>query len=182
MNKDPLLPPDLLEEIPSLWGQAQSRHLFPIKGKSMAPFLKEGDIILIEHGINGIKPGDILLFKTGTGLVAHRLIVNPDNQQQTAWLTKGDNHLRYDPPIKTEDILGRAVAIRRSEKEYSLESRSLGRIMRILAAGMRVEAAIYRLSTYLGDSITTFLLEKAAALLLHSLHIFSRLGTYFFLR
>ncbi|MDN5201114.1 S26 family signal peptidase [Fulvivirgaceae bacterium BMA10] len=78
-----------------------------IKGWSMAPILKEGDIVGYRQ--KGYKPGDIIIFKHGGLIVTHRLIET--GKRLTA---KGDNFTTLDVNIKPGNILGVAEYVLRN--------------------------------------------------------------------
>jgi signal peptidase I len=79
--------------------------LAKVKGHSMWPTLKPGDILIIKKQKNYL-PGDIITFKSGKTTITHRLI-----ETDTQLLTKGDNMLSFDYPIRLNNILGAVVAI-----------------------------------------------------------------------
>lgn len=65
-----------------------------VKGKSMLPLLREGDIVFIAR----VKPheiniGDVIVFKTSAGtLVIHRVIGIAVENSRYYFVTKGDNN------------------------------------------------------------------------------------------
>ena len=98
-----------------------------IKGTSMAPLLKEGGSILVKKTL---KPScaDILVYKCKNDIIAHRLIRRrKDASSGTLYQTKADNGYCLDEPVRLEDILGRAIAIKKEEKIIRIDT-FLGRI------------------------------------------------------
>jgi signal peptidase I len=80
-----------------------------VSGRSMTPFIGNGDIViirkvpLISHHI-----GDILFFKNSIGHpVVHRFL----KRQGAFYRTKGDAQLSFDEPIPPEAVLGKVVSI-----------------------------------------------------------------------
>lgn len=87
--------------------------------QSMSPLLITGDTVIVEHGAkNNYQAGDIIVFENYQSLFTHRLLA----KQKDHWLTKGDNALKLDPPLKPDLVLGRVCAIQK--KGLSLERQS----------------------------------------------------------
>ncbi|MEM0004003.1 MAG: signal peptidase I [Desulfurococcaceae archaeon] len=65
-----------------------------VKGNSMLPLLREGDIVIIMNvKPSEINTGDVIVFKTFTGtLVIHRVIGITVEDNKYYYVTKGDNN------------------------------------------------------------------------------------------
>lgn len=87
------------------------------KGGSMAPFLRNGDIVTIARG-NIARIGDIILTSTTDGWLMHRVVWKSSHRI----VTKGDNLPSLDPAVSPRNILGRAVSRERRGKICSLVS------------------------------------------------------------
>jgi signal peptidase I len=98
--------------------------LLPAQGKSMYPFIKQGDICHFEACDPAtFKKGDVVLFTSGSSrLVAHRYIKEINKDQQIYYLFKGDTNLLFDEPIKPDRIIGKMTAIERNNKTVNLEN------------------------------------------------------------
>ena len=104
-----------------LWQLSNEQHWLPVHGISMLPLLQEGDEILISHDLSTVRRGDILVFQKSDGLVAHRVVqIRKQPDQADIYQTKGDNCLRFDPPLFEPEVLGRVNSIRRNGREYDL--------------------------------------------------------------
>jgi signal peptidase I len=92
--------------------------LLPAQGKSMYPFIRQGDICHFEAcDPDTFKRGDVVLFATGLNrLVAHRFIKKIYRFNQSYYLFKGDTNLLFDEPVKPEQIIGKMNAIERKNK------------------------------------------------------------------
>lgn len=94
-----------------------------ITSGSMAPCIPEGASVLVAKPTR-ILISDILIYRHKDELIAHRLIrrlktgVNGD----TLYQTKADAGYSLDEPIKLEDILGKAIAIKRKDKMVRLNT------------------------------------------------------------
>jgi len=86
---------------------------FRAHGNSMAPFIRNGDIILVEpKKASELHIGDIVFYRRAGGRhVAHRLIGKSGNDGSLVLKTRGDN-LRYlDGSVFPEQVLGRVIRI-----------------------------------------------------------------------
>jgi signal peptidase I len=95
-----------------------------IRGNSMFPFLKTGDIIILEKvPAEKLRTGDIVSFKHdhGDNVIVHRIVKNEKYGSSFRLLTKGDNNLDYDFSVPENDILGRVRHIIRGQKTIDLE-------------------------------------------------------------
>ena len=96
-----------------------SVHLSVIS-QSMSPLLKTGDIVIVEHvAQNEYNPGDIIVFESNRSMITHRLLAKQENH----WLTKGDNAINPDPPLRPELILGKVSAIQKENHILKIHSR-----------------------------------------------------------
>lgn len=178
----PAVSNSLLKASFSFWDQARSQHHIPITGRSMVPLLREGDLILVEHNVSGIEPGDIILFRNHTGLVAHRLLVTLQDGERTTWVTKGDNLLQPDIHLGQGDLVGQVVAIRRNGKDYSLKTPHMHRLSRITVALMRAESMFYHFSQQKSSSLAGKLALKIASVLLTCSQTLNKIGIYYLIR
>lgn len=97
---------------------------FHAHGRSMHPIIQNGDILIVEplHGALA-KTGDIIFYRRTNGmLVAHRLISQKNQKDNTDLITKGDSLKHYDPPISTGEVLGRVVRVEGRNRQLSLKA------------------------------------------------------------
>jgi len=95
------------------------RFKLRVTGPSMAPLLRPGDRVIAES----VRPaelvrGDLVVVRRSEDLVTHRLIFI----DARGWHTKGDNSLILDPPIISDAIMGRVVAIERGNQSIDLRT------------------------------------------------------------
>lgn len=87
----------VLETVLDLWIEFKKEHNVPIRGKSMVPILKDGDIAKVVHDIRDLKPGDIVIFRKGWYLIAHRVLLQyQDESGRRFYVTQGDKSRRPD--------------------------------------------------------------------------------------
>ena len=92
---------------------------FKVTGFSMAPFIKNKDVVVlvpIDSGI--VEVGDVLacMDRSTDRLVLHRVVARED----TSYILKGDNTLTPDSPMNEESILGRVAGIERNGRSMTL--------------------------------------------------------------
>jgi len=88
-------------------------------GHSMNPFIKKGDILTVKGIINDqLHPGEMVAFIRNELLFIHRIL--EAGRADGMVLTKGDNLLISDKLSKSEEIIGRVIAI----NDTSVTSRS----------------------------------------------------------
>jgi signal peptidase I len=129
------LPRSILEVALSVWGRAGGQHLIPISGRSMLPAIHDGDHALVSHGCAGVRPGDVIVFRHGGTLIAHRVLRIECGDDGPTFVTKGDNAPQLDPPLSADEIVGRVLAIERGGRHTSLDTTTWRILGRLIAAG-----------------------------------------------
>ena len=88
---------------------------FKVGGFSMAPFIKDGDIVTVSP-LGGVLPriGDVVIFvhPINQNVVVHRVVA----KKGTAYRVKGDNSRGIDIPLPLDNILGRLIKLERNGK------------------------------------------------------------------
>jgi signal peptidase I len=116
------LPEKVIESALDLWAQAKKEHEVPIRGGSMFPILKEGDVARVIHGGENHEPGDIVVFRKDWGLIAHRVLLHfEDDSGSRFYITQGDRCRFPDPPVKEGEIIGRVVGVLRAGRFLTFE-------------------------------------------------------------
>lgn len=96
-----------LNEGASLW--------LRVTGQSMSPLLREGDSVLLVKA-NSPAVGDVV-FLDGLGVpLLHRLVSRHGDRVRT----RGDACALFDPEVRVETVVGRAVLARRGEQLVAL--------------------------------------------------------------
>lgn len=123
-----------------MWKRCGRQHRIPVIGCSMLPLMKKGDHVLVAHGHDGIRRGDVVVFQQWNILIIHRVIDIHQHQPVPAFLTKGDNAPGFDPPIGAHKVIGRVLAIERDNQYLKLDTtkwRILGWFIAINTLGWR---------------------------------------------
>ena len=86
---------------------------FRAHGNSMAPFIRNSDVVLVEpRKASELRIGDIVFYRrTGGRHVAHRLVGKSGNGDSLVLTTRGDNLKQLDASVFPEQVLGRVVRI-----------------------------------------------------------------------
>jgi len=94
------------------------RLRFAVKGGSMRPFLREGDLLEVERTtLEALRIGDLLVFrKAGEALTVHRYLGRRGDADQTVLIAKGDATRGYDEPINFSQVLGKVVCVYRRDR------------------------------------------------------------------
>ncbi len=96
---------------------------FHANGKSMYPTIRDGEMITVEPiAAPEIKPGDIILYRNQTGVVAHR-VVYLEQSSHGHLLLRGDASNTFDAPIMPYQILGKVISTKRSGRKIALNKR-----------------------------------------------------------
>jgi len=89
----------------------------------MEPLIYASDTLVASFVWQPLRRGDVLIFQAGGRLVAHRVLRWWAGADGLTVLTKGDNAPYPDPPVAEGEIVGRAVAIRKADREIRLDTR-----------------------------------------------------------
>lgn len=97
--------------------------LFKAHGSSMTPFIRNGDILVIEPvEDNSLHLGDILFYRSmGRQLVAHRLMEKQVRNDSTILTMHGDAIPDSGEQIRHEQVIGRVASVQRRKKVYRLD-------------------------------------------------------------
>ena len=106
-----------------LWAEKCARTESAITGNSMAPLIRHGDTVVIEHGDVPLRIGDVVVAKRRGAIVAHRLVHSEMEEGRERFLTRGDACGVIDPPVRRDQIIGKVVEVRSSEGRVRLDSR-----------------------------------------------------------
>lgn len=137
---DPLNMPPALAAVIEAWGEKGKQHWIPVAGESMLPLLQPGDQVLVSHNYADIRPGDIIVIWQAGRLLIHRIIrIGGDGTHRTIF-TKGDNARQFDSPVGAEEIIGKAIALKRRGRQISLLTNTWRVLGWLIATTARVNA------------------------------------------
>jgi signal peptidase I len=88
-----------------------------VRGLSMYPFLKEGDVVEVAPIQMGeVERGDVVFFLSGDRLLAHRVIEVAVGDPGTHLMTRGDVFRQADPPVNEECLIGLVTIVYRARR------------------------------------------------------------------
>jgi signal peptidase I len=105
---------------------------FRARGLSMAPFIKDGDIVTIGPlRARRLRPGDIAAFcsKATGNLIVHRIV----RKRSDGFLVRGDNAAQADGPLAAADVFGRVTRVERGGREVRFGRGPARRIIAFLS-------------------------------------------------
>lgn len=80
-------------------------------GQSMQPTVRHADLVLVAPLRRNVRRGDVVLVPLGPRLMLHR-VAQLDEQRV---VTRGDARERNDAPVDRDEIVARAIAVRRDQ-------------------------------------------------------------------
>lgn len=96
----------------------------PLKGTSMFPYLRAGDIAVLTFcDYRNFKKGDIVVFRFHDAFLAHRLIKKEKIDLAYRFITRGDSCDKCDLPFDADCIIGKIKSILRKDKKINIDSR-----------------------------------------------------------
>jgi len=105
---------------------------FKAKGRSMSPFIQNGDVLEVVPVKGKINLGDIVLYCSSHGNpIVHRVI----RRGKESVTTKGDSVSSSDQPLLSKQVLGRVMIVEKNGWHLRLDS-PMGRLLNMLLATM----------------------------------------------
>jgi signal peptidase I len=95
---------------------------FRAHGRSMQPFIKNGNILIVEP-LNGTSAniGDVVFYRRAEGsLTAHRLIKVGHHEGSTVLITRGDSLGYSDPPVPIAQVIGKVIRVETDKRQLRL--------------------------------------------------------------
>jgi hypothetical protein len=127
------------EGLPQLFAEICTdllKHGFSVKfrapGRSMHPTIRDGEIITAEPVTSArLKWGDIVLYRVGEALLAHRIVGLQRRDGDPRLLVRGDAPGAQDEGVTAGQILGRVVCTVRGHTSLRL-STTKARLLRLV--------------------------------------------------
>jgi signal peptidase I len=90
----------------------------------MHPTILDGDVITVQPmSPSDIKQGDIILYRSQSGVIAHRVVrIHKSNDETPIWILRGDAPGAGDEPVVAHQVLGRVVSVERKGCSIALYS------------------------------------------------------------
>jgi signal peptidase I len=112
---------------------------------SMRPFFDSGDKLVVKGcSPEGLSRGDIIIYEENYFLYAHRFLYKKLINKSTWLVAKGDYRRSMDEPFSSEFLLGRVIAIKKSQQRINLKKRHWQIINWVLAMLSLAEGLIFK--------------------------------------
>ncbi|HEU5179971.1 MAG TPA: nucleotidyltransferase family protein [Candidatus Polarisedimenticolia bacterium] len=99
-------------ELYRLWRGSWRRSQMAFSGGSMMPLTEHATGLVVSHGSQAPRLGDVVVILQPGGLVTHRIIGSEiGDTGSRRWITQGDASSQADPPIDPTDVMGIVVAL-----------------------------------------------------------------------
>lgn len=92
---------------------------FRAAGLSMAPSIRDGDVITVAPLTAAVRRGDVLLFLAGSRLTAHR-VVGRVRGSPALLRVRGDAPGWEEERVSLDDVLGRVVEVERNGRTVAV--------------------------------------------------------------
>ena len=139
---------NLSDAILELSQKANRRIWWPFVGTSMSPYIREGDVLLVQHALHTIRLGDVIVFRRAGGLIAHRVVLIKKHGNSSVYRTKGDNARSLDAPIPQSSVLGRVVRIQKNNRSINLEKAHAKLLNFVLALSSYAMGVLYKFAIF----------------------------------
>src|SRR5438132_4971993 len=94
---------------------------FRAEGTSMYPTIRDGEAITIAPiSVDAVVPGDVLLCRHDTRLLAHRVVGVTTRDIGLFFELRGDSKASSDAPVGADAVVGRVIGVRRNDRMVPL--------------------------------------------------------------
>jgi signal peptidase I len=140
-----------------------NRVRFRAVGASMQPTIEDGELITVAPvEPAAAKRGDILLYRSDRGLIAHRLVGlrKSAKGEDVRYLLQGDASVDRDEPVRPEQVLGRVVAVQRGARSKALDTRTANILRLVRRGAVLVRSAIGLIYPRLLNSLLATMISR----------------------
>ena len=143
------------------WRRDGAEAWIEATGRSMLPLIRPGDRLLVGFGEQEARLGDVIIFRHGGQVVAHRVVGGRRRDGVRRLIAKGDNEPLATEDVAPSELLGVVRAIDRGSR--GLSTRGLGGVAGGLTARVsRIGGSLTRASARRTSPITKLPLAGAA--------------------
>jgi hypothetical protein len=140
------------------WRRDGAEAWIEATGGSMLPLIRPGDRLLVAFGAQGARTGDVILFRKGGMVVAHRVVGTRTDDELIA---KGDSEPFATEDVAASDLLGIVRAVDRGSRGQTRRGLG-GRTGAFTARLSRIAGALTRASARRSTPITKLPIAGAA--------------------
>jgi signal peptidase I len=105
-------PAPVVEAILDVWRETGRVSEMVVYGRSMEPTIRRGTRVRVSHAVEGIELGDVIVFKNGDHLTAHRVVgIRREESGDRRYVTQGDLNDYRDGEVEERLVVGKVVAV-----------------------------------------------------------------------
>jgi hypothetical protein len=120
-------------------------------GHSMSPAIRDGEAVTVAPvRASEVRRGDIILYHTERGLIAHRVLKLRGEIDARVFITRGDASTSCDAPVNASQVLGRLICVERNGRRLSLKGRRVIILLRARRALSRLKARLRPILNLMG--------------------------------
>lgn len=114
-------------------------QFYPVRGYSMRPLIREGDVVKVRMSRDEFKRADVILYRSNGGMYCHR-VVRKVKEPAPGYLIHCDPFPGQLAFVEGADVIGKAIAVGRGTEFASLERgryRLFGEVLIFIGLYMR---------------------------------------------
>lgn len=143
------------------WRRDGAEATIEATGGSMLPLIHPGDRLLVGFGERDARVGDVILFRHGGLIVAHRVVGTRTRDGDRRLIAKGDNEPFATEDVASSDLLGVVRTVDRGSRAPS--ARGLGGVSGVVTARVsRIGGSLTRAGARRTSPITKLPIAGAA--------------------
>jgi Peptidase S24-like len=155
------------------WRRDRAQDWIEATGGSMLPLIRPGDRLLVRFGETAVRRGEVIVFRHGGLIVAHRVVGSRHRDGERRLIAKGDNEPRATEDVRPADLLGVVRAVDRGSGRVS--SRGLGGVTGAVTARIsRIGGSLARASARRPSGFTSLPIAGAASVARSALSLWTR--------
>ncbi|HSL81815.1 MAG TPA: signal peptidase I [Thermoanaerobaculia bacterium] len=105
-------PTPVVEAILDVWREMGRQSEMIVYGRSMEPTIRRGARVRVDHSLESIRLGDVIVFKNGDHLTAHRVVeIRRDESGGIRYVTRGDLNDYHDGEVEERFVVGRVLEV-----------------------------------------------------------------------
>jgi hypothetical protein len=117
-----MIPNTYFKAVLDIWSEKGEETYCHIAGNCMAPMIKEGDSLTIEHGNQDIHVGDVVVFGTPGNFYVNRVVRIKHKNGSESYLLKGDQSFTFPQIVSRDQILGKVIEVSGPNGHFHLNS------------------------------------------------------------
>jgi hypothetical protein len=106
-----MIPNTYFKAVLDIWSQKGEETYCHIAGNCMAPMIREGDSLTIEHGNQDLHVGDVVVFGIPGNIYVNRVVRIEHKNGSESYLLKGDQSFTFPKIVSRDQILGKVIGV-----------------------------------------------------------------------